>query len=40
VIKSLSHDGTFIYTRGKIARHGGIEFFYVLISSKIATIDD
>lgn len=40
VIKSLSYDGTLIYTKGKIARQGGVEVFYVLISSKIATIDD
>lgn len=39
IIKSLSHGGTFIYTKGKIARRGGSEIFYVLVSSKIATID-
>jgi len=40
IIKSLSYGGTFIYTKGKIARHGKAESFYVLVSSKIATIDD
>lgn len=40
VIKSTTFDGTYIYTKGKIAKVGDIEVFYVLVSSKIATVDD
>lgn len=35
VIKSSSHKGTPIYTKGKIDREGGEDVFYVLISAKI-----
>lgn len=35
VIKSLSYNGTPIYTKGKIAREAGQEVFYVLISAKL-----
>jgi len=37
VIKSNDFRGTFIYTKGRIDREAGREFFYVLISAKIAT---
>ena len=37
VIKGVSFEGILIYTKGKIARIGGVEFFYVLISSKRST---
>lgn len=40
IIKGLSDDGTLIYTKGKIARHGGAEVFYVLVSSKVATVNN
>jgi hypothetical protein len=40
VIKSSSFTGTLIYTKGKIDRQGGQEFFYILISAKIATVGD
>lgn len=35
VIKGLSYQGTPIYTKGKIAREGDQEVFYVLISAKL-----
>lgn len=37
VIKSFSYSGTLIYTKGAIAREGGEEVFYVLVSAKVAT---
>ena len=37
VIKSFDFRGTLIYTKGTIAEEDGQEFFYVLISAKIAT---
>lgn len=40
VIKSFSFTGTLIYTKGKIDRQGRKEVFYVLISSKVATVGD
>ena len=40
VIKSFSYNGTLIYTKGKIDREEDQEFFYVLISAKIATVGD
>ena len=40
VIKSLSYGGTYIYTKGTIVRHAEGDVFYVLVSSKIATIGD
>lgn len=35
VIKSVSFQGTAIYTKGKIAKEGDQEVFYVLISAKL-----
>ncbi len=40
VIKSLSYGGTFIYTKGTILHHAEGDVFYILVSSKIATIGD
>lgn len=40
VIKSFSYTGTLIYTKGKIDRREGEEFFYVLVSAKIATFSE
>jgi hypothetical protein len=40
VIKSLSYGGTYIYTKGTILRHAEGDVFYILVSSKIATIGD
>jgi len=40
VIKSVTYDGTFIYTKGTIRRHQGAEVFYVLVSAKIATSEE
>jgi hypothetical protein len=37
VIKGLTYDGLLIYTKGKIAKIGQQEVFYVLISSKRST---
>jgi hypothetical protein len=37
VIESPNYSGTWIYTKGTIRRKGGLEVFYVLISSKLAT---
>ena len=37
VIKGLTFDGLDIYTKGKILTKGGIDIFYVLISSKRST---
>ncbi len=37
IIKGFTYGGTLIYTKGKIARQGGREIFYVLVSAKIAT---
>ncbi len=37
VIKSFSYRGTLIYTKGKIDREGDEEYFYILISAKVAT---
>lgn len=38
VIKSYSYQGTPIYTKGKIAREGEKEVFYILISAKLRTL--
>ena len=38
VIKSLSYDGSLIYTKGAIVRQGKREVFYVFVSAKIATL--
>lgn len=35
VIKSQSFSGASIYTKGKIEKEGGQEYFYVLISAKL-----
>ena len=40
VIKSLSYGGTFIYTKGAIVKKAGEEVFYILVSAKIATVED
>ena len=40
VITSPTYDGTLIYTKGKIVRYARQEYFYVLVSSKIATYED
>lgn len=40
IIKSLSYRGTYIYTKGTIVRHEEGDVFYILVSSKIATIGD
>ncbi|MCC7290889.1 MAG: hypothetical protein IT449_02370 [Phycisphaerales bacterium] len=40
VIKSFNYTGTLIYTKGAIRREAGADIFYVLISSKIATLED
>ncbi len=40
VIKSISYDGTYIYTKGTIVHYAEGDVFYVLVSSKIATIGD
>jgi len=40
VIKSFSFGGTLIYTKGAIVREPEGEVFYILVSSKIATIND
>lgn len=40
VIKSFSFTGTLIYTKGKIDREEGREYFYILISAKVATVGD
>ena len=40
VIKSFNFTGTLIYTKGKIDRQGDQEVFYILISTKIATVGD
>ena len=37
VIKGLTFDGLDIYTKGKLLRKGGVDVFYVLISSKRST---
>ncbi len=37
VIKGLTFDGVAIYTKGKILKTAGVDFFYVLISSKKST---
>ncbi len=37
VIKGLTFDGLAVYTKGKILKKGGVEIFYVLISSKRST---
>ena len=37
VIKGLTFDGLDIYTKGKFLRKGGVDVFYVLISSKRST---
>ncbi|MCG3129425.1 MAG: hypothetical protein FLDDKLPJ_00152 [Phycisphaerae bacterium] len=36
VITSFSDAGTYIYTKGKIAREDGREVYYILISAKIS----
>ena len=40
IIKSPSYSGTYIYTKGTIVRHAEGDVFYILVSSKIATIRD
>ena len=40
VIKSFSYGGTAIYTKGKIAREGEEEVFYILVSAKLAWARD
>lgn len=40
VIKSFNFAGTLIYTKGTIVRFQEEEVFYVLVSSKIATVSD
>lgn len=40
IIKSVSYGGTYIYTKGTIVRHAEGDVFYILVSSKIATIGD
>lgn len=40
VIESFTYRGTLVYTKGKFAREGGEEFYYLLISSKISTLGD
>lgn len=40
VIKSLSYGGTYIYTKGTVVRLAEGDVFYILVSSKIATIGD
>ena len=37
VIEGYNHRGTLLYTKGKIAREGGREVYYLLISSKTST---
>ena len=37
VIKGLTFDGVYIYTKGKILKEQGVDIFYVLISSKKST---
>ena len=40
VLKSLNFSGTLVYTKGTIRREDAKDVFYVLVSAKIATIDD
>ncbi len=40
VIEGYNHRGTLLYTKGKIAREGGKEIYYLLISSKASTDSD
>ena len=40
VITSFNFGGTYIYTKGTIVPHAEGDVFYVLVSSKIATIED
>ena len=37
VIKGWTYDGLGIYTKGKIVTREGVEFYYVLVSSKKTT---
>ena len=38
VIESFNYSGTLIYTKGKITREQGVAVYYLLISSKRATL--
>lgn len=37
IIKGLTFDGLALYTKGKILQKEGVDYFYVLISSKRST---
>lgn len=40
IIRSPAYDGTLIYSKDKISRLEYEEFFYVLVSAKVATPSD
>ena len=40
VIKSFNYEGTLIYTKGAVVKQAQEEVFYILVSSKLATVGD